>query len=610
MHDYLLSTEWVRFAFVLGIATSMVLYERRHLTTGSIVVPGYIAVFLIHPLVLVATFLNAFVTFALVNKVLRRYVLLYGRTKFTVLAIVSTVIQSTLLRISPSGPWLWERDIPLFVGVGYIVPALIAHDMARQGITKTVTSVMLAGTIVAIPIGVAIALDLPGVNDLAPIGGFGTLSFPVQWLPIAVVVSIVASWAVSHNYGGRSGGFIGAAFVGMFMADPLQLVAAVIIACAAYLIVSKLLMQRMILFGRRKFSAMLLVSSSIAWPALWLGNRVLSDDLSHHLAVGSLALTPLLLPGLIANDVQRTSPRRVAMGLGLASACSVTWTWWIGSTLTGQHLAFGWKLAALGTVSVLGWPQLRVLAERTVDRVEARLASRTVRPIPARMPFSAAFDRVSDAPAAGLAWVLAAADRAGHRIVRLAQASVDMASSVVPSQRLAVAGPGTFVLPRAVQGGITRPVDWHEWAKSHPREASDALAWLDGALAQRVRDEPARFLPGRRSSEFERSTAAILGDALRRPSALAPRVQPQRVVDPVGPLCDDIMAPVPAWSPMPELRSGRRATVRTTDATPALPRIVRDVERVTQDDVDRDVEHDVDHDVERAVRALVEARMR
>ena len=54
MHDYLLSTEWVRFAFVLGIAVSMILYERRHLTTGSIVVPGYIAVFMIHPLVLVA----------------------------------------------------------------------------------------------------------------------------------------------------------------------------------------------------------------------------------------------------------------------------------------------------------------------------------------------------------------------------------------------------------------------------------------------------------------------------------------------------------------------------------------------------------------------------
>ena len=40
MHDYLFTTEVVRFAFMFGVAVSMILYERRHLTTGSIVVPG------------------------------------------------------------------------------------------------------------------------------------------------------------------------------------------------------------------------------------------------------------------------------------------------------------------------------------------------------------------------------------------------------------------------------------------------------------------------------------------------------------------------------------------------------------------------------------------
>ena len=595
MHDYLLSTEWVRFAFVLGIATSMVLYERRHLTTGSIVVPGYIAVFLIHPLVLIATFLNAFVTFALVNKLLRRYVLLYGRTKFTVLAIVSTLIQSAMLRVSPSGRWLWERDIPLFVGVGYIVPALIAHDMARQGIVKTVKSVMLAGTIVAIPIGIALLLDLPGVNDLAPIGGFGTMSFPVQWLPIAVVVSILASWAISHNYGGRSGGFIGAAFVGMFMADPLQLVAAVVIACAAYLIVVKLLMQRMILFGRRKFSAMLLMSSSIAWPALWLGNRILSDDLSRHLAVGSLALTPLLLPGLIANDVQRTSPRRVAMGLALASGCSVTWTWWIGSTITGQHLAFGWKLAALGTAGVLGWPQLRRLAERTVDRIEARLAARPTVLVSSRALLAATGDRLRRAPAAGSTWAVAVTER----IVRVAQASIDLVVSAVPSQQLAFAGPAAPARPVPLDGGRRTATDWHAWARSHPSEAADAVAWLDAALADLApSDEPAPFLPGRRAvSEFEHATAAILGEALVRPSALAPRVHR----GPWKALTED--DPVPAASPLPDLGRRWRTAVQATESAAFMPSIV-----------DREPDALLDADslrgVERTVRSLVEARTR
>ena len=81
MHDYLFSTEVVRFAFMFGVAVSMLLYERRHLTTGSIVVPGYIATFLVYPLIIVATFLNALLSYVIVNKLLRRWFLLYGRTK-------------------------------------------------------------------------------------------------------------------------------------------------------------------------------------------------------------------------------------------------------------------------------------------------------------------------------------------------------------------------------------------------------------------------------------------------------------------------------------------------------------------------------------------------
>ena len=137
MHDYMFTTEVVRFAFMFGVAVSMLLYERKHLTTGSIVVPGYIATFLAMPLTIVATFANAFISYLIVNKLLRRWFLLYGRTKFTVLAMISIMIQSLMLKFSPVGAWMWESNIKLLVGVGYVVPALIAHDMGRQGIKKT-----------------------------------------------------------------------------------------------------------------------------------------------------------------------------------------------------------------------------------------------------------------------------------------------------------------------------------------------------------------------------------------------------------------------------------------------------------------------------------------
>jgi poly-gamma-glutamate biosynthesis protein PgsC/CapC len=368
VHDYLLSTEVIRFAFIFGVAVSMLLYERRHLTTGSIVVPGYIASFIVYPMIIVATFINAFISYLIVNKLLRRWFLLYGRTKFTVLAMTSILIQTAMLKLTPSGPWLWESDLKLFVGVGYVVPALIAHDMGRQGIAKTTKSVLLAAAIVATPITLALLLDVPGINDLAPLQGGGNMAIEPAWLPIAVLLSAAASWGVSHNYDFRSGGFVGAAFIGMLMGDPWQVVIAGVIAVITYVIVTRFLMGSMILFGRRKFSAMLLVSSSIAWVLLWVGNELFDAGVQRHLALGSLALTPLFVPGLLANDTQRTSPRRVLFGVTMATSFVTTTTWWIQSLFEGLALAPVWKAVAVLSFASIFWRQF--VPSRSEERAE------------------------------------------------------------------------------------------------------------------------------------------------------------------------------------------------------------------------------------------------
>jgi poly-gamma-glutamate biosynthesis protein PgsC/CapC len=357
MHDYLFTTEVVRFAFMFGVAVSMLLYERRHLTTGSIVVPGYIAIFLAMPFTIIATFVNAFLSYMIVNRFLRRWFLLYGRTKFTVLAMISILIQTIMLKCSPTGAWLWERDIKLMVGVGYVVPALIAHDMARQGFKKTIKSVMLAGVIVATPIALALALHMPGVNDLAPLRGGGQLAIDASWIPIAVLLSAGAAWGVARNWDLRSGGFMGAAFVAILLGDPWQVVVVAVLAIMTYVIVVRFLMNSMILFGRRKFSSMLLVSASMSWALLWVGDAVFGFGVSQHMDLGSLALTPLIVPGLLANDSQRTSPARVIGGLSLATTFVLSATWTMQAYIEHRGLDFGWQLLALGSgLAIFGKP--------------------------------------------------------------------------------------------------------------------------------------------------------------------------------------------------------------------------------------------------------------
>ena len=361
MHDYLFSSEIVRFAFVFGICVSMMLYERLHLTTGSIVVPGYIAVFLAYPMVVAATFVNALLSYVLMNHVLRRRFMLYGRAKFTLMALISISIQTAMLKLSPSGPWLWESNIPLFVGAGYVVPALIAHDMGRQGIKRTTKAVLLAGVIVSLPVALALLLNLKGVNDLAPLSGFGTMLIANRWIPVAVLLSAAGSWGVAHNYNLKAGGFVGAAYVGMFMGDPYQVAVAFAIALVTFALVRYVLMNVLILFGRRKFSAMLLTSSMISWTLLWVGPSVFSSRVTNHLDLASMALTPLFVPGLLANDMDRTSPLRVMTGVSLAAAFVVPTTWGIQSIVEGTTLALPWIALSLATFGVIFWKTIRQL---------------------------------------------------------------------------------------------------------------------------------------------------------------------------------------------------------------------------------------------------------
>ncbi len=369
MHDYLFSSEIVRFAFLFGIVTSMLLYERVHLTTGSIVVPGYIAIFLVYPMVIAATFVNSLISYFLVNKVIRRKFMLYGRTKFTVMAMISISIQAAMLKLSPQGHWLWEKQIPLFVGAGYVVPALIAHDMGRQGIKRTTKAVLLAGVIVATPIAVALLLNLPGVNDLAPLTGFGEMSIVSRWVPLAVLLSAGASWAVTANFGLKSGGFVGAAYIGMFMGDPYQVAVAFLVAFVSFIFVRTVLMRWLILFGRRKFSAMLLTSSLISWTLLWTGSQFFSARVSSHLDLASLALTPLFVPGLLANDMDRTSPPKLVVGVALASGFVVPTTWWVQALVEGRHLHIGWRLFSAAMFLIVFGKQLRALGVYLLSRV-------------------------------------------------------------------------------------------------------------------------------------------------------------------------------------------------------------------------------------------------
>jgi len=409
VHDYLFPIEVVRFAFIAGVVASMLLYERRHLTTGSIVVPGYIAVFLAMPSVIVATALNATISFAIVNRVLPRWFFLYGRAKFTILALISIAIQTAMLKLSPSGPWLWESDVPLFVGAGYVVPALIAHDMGRQGVAKTAKAVLLAAVIVALPIGLAVWAHVPGVNTLDPLRALGQTRIQPGWMPMAVLFSASAAWAVARNYDLRAGGFVGAGLVATFAVNPWQILVLLFAAIVTHHLVTRVLMIRLILFGRRKFASMLLLSSTIVWATVWIGENLLALPVQRHFGMASLALTPLFLPGLLANDMQRSSIGRTLQGNALAATFVLTLTWSIQTLVGNARHGAPTFLVALVSSTIVFFPQLRLAATTAAAWVGRRpVVAGAEAPLPSPISIATAVVAVVSTQ---LAQVAAAPDR-------------------------------------------------------------------------------------------------------------------------------------------------------------------------------------------------------
>lgn len=145
---------WV--AVGTGLVLSFIFAETIGLAAGGLVVPGYIAMYLDRPLMLVGTFIAALVSFLIVRAISRKTIL-YGRRRL-ILAILLGFIFSALLRTSGTQVAMTHQFTP----VGFIIPGLLAYWMDKQGIIDTVATLLIAGVVVRL-IVILIAQGNPNV---------------------------------------------------------------------------------------------------------------------------------------------------------------------------------------------------------------------------------------------------------------------------------------------------------------------------------------------------------------------------------------------------------------------------------------------------------------
>lgn len=114
---------------LLGIILALVYTELTGLPTGGLVSAGYLALAWMQPERILLTLLLSLASFAVV-RLLDQVLILYGKRRFAVCVLVGAAL-SVVFR--------WFPVAGEVRAIGFLVPGLIASDMVRGGVVRTLT---------------------------------------------------------------------------------------------------------------------------------------------------------------------------------------------------------------------------------------------------------------------------------------------------------------------------------------------------------------------------------------------------------------------------------------------------------------------------------------
>lgn len=119
--------------FFVGLVVGFVYYEITGVSPGGVVAPAYCALYVREPTMILTTVLIALVVWAVITTLSKRFVI-YGRRRLLLAILIGFCIKAAV------AVWL-QPAVALTLNlqsIGYIVPGLVANEMARQKVVPTV----------------------------------------------------------------------------------------------------------------------------------------------------------------------------------------------------------------------------------------------------------------------------------------------------------------------------------------------------------------------------------------------------------------------------------------------------------------------------------------
>ena len=132
----------VNEVIILGIILSIIFYEITEISPGGLIVPAYIAFYLDNPQRVVITILAGILTFLIV-KFISNHAIVYGRRKFALCIMTSFIIRVVLKYFNIYIVNEYELFILGGSIIGVIIPGIIAQEIDRHGMIRTISSLLI-----------------------------------------------------------------------------------------------------------------------------------------------------------------------------------------------------------------------------------------------------------------------------------------------------------------------------------------------------------------------------------------------------------------------------------------------------------------------------------
>ena len=126
-------------AIVIGTVLSLIVDEVFGIQCGGYIVPGYLAMVCDDIACVLIVFVLSLITYLIINYVLPKFMILFGKRKFAVSLIVSIILKLATEMLFPMIPFASVT----FRGVGAITPSLLANSYSRQGIIYTIPATLI-----------------------------------------------------------------------------------------------------------------------------------------------------------------------------------------------------------------------------------------------------------------------------------------------------------------------------------------------------------------------------------------------------------------------------------------------------------------------------------